>query len=124
MDAGAFERDFRNTEFTPVNREIKKRVFRKEVISQTAYQKYRIFQPQIKHTLMKMKQDLLPVLKRKKTHILRYQYIGKRLDMAHLWNPEKEFFRPKSLLKTWIQRLDFYWTSLVPLTANGGKPLC
>lgn len=84
-----------NTEFTPVNREIKKRVFRKEVISQTAYQKYRIFQPQIKHTLMKMKQDLLPVLKRKKTHILRYQYIGKRLDMAHLWNPEKRIFQTK-----------------------------
>ena len=75
-----------------MNREIKKRVFRKEVISQTAYQKYRIFQPQIKHTLMKMKQDLLPVLKRKKTHILRYQYIGKRLDMAHLWNPRKKNF--------------------------------
>ena len=73
---------------------------------------------------MKMKQDLLPVLKRKKTHILRYQYIGKRLDMAHLWNPEKRIFQTKSLLKTWIQRLDFYWTSLVPLTANGGKPLC
>ena len=82
-----------NTEFTPVNREIKKRVFRK--VSQTAYQKYRIFQPQIKHTLMKMKQDLLPVLKRKKTHILRYQYIGKRLDMAHLWNPEKRIFQTK-----------------------------
>ena len=84
-----------NTEFTPVNREIKKRVFRKEVISQTAYQKYRIFQPQIKHTLMKMKQDLLPVLNRKKIHILRYQYIGKRLDMAHLWNPEKRIFQTK-----------------------------
>ena len=40
MDAGAFERDFsKNTEFTPVNREIKKRVFRKEVISQNRISK-------------------------------------------------------------------------------------
>lgn len=84
-----------NTEFTPVNREIKKRIFRKEIISQTAYQKYRNFQPQIKRILMKMKQDLLPVLKRKKTHILRHQYIGKGLDMAHLWNPEKRIFQTK-----------------------------
>ena len=53
-----------NTEFTPVNREIKKRIFRKEIISQTAYQKYRNFQPQIKRILMKMKQDLLPVFKK------------------------------------------------------------
>ena len=44
---------------------------------------------------MKMKQDLLPVLKRKKTHILRHQYIGKGLDMAHLWNPEKRIFQTK-----------------------------
>ncbi len=84
-----------NTEFTPVNREIKKRIFRKETISQAAYQKYRNFQPQVKHILMKMKQELLPVLKRKKTHILREQYMGKGLDMAHLWNPEKRIFKTK-----------------------------
>ena len=75
-----------NTEFTPVNQEIKKHIFRKEIISQAAYQKYRNLKPQIKHIQTKMKQDLLPVLKRKKTYILREQHMGKGLDMAHLWN--------------------------------------
>ena len=42
-----------------------------------------------------MKQDLLPVLKRKKTYILREQHMGKGLDMAHLWNPEKRIFKTK-----------------------------
>ena len=84
-----------NTEFTPVNQEIKKHIFRKEIISQAAYQKYRNLKPQIKHIQTKMKQDLLPVLKRKKTYILREQHMGKGLDMAHLWNPEKRIFKTK-----------------------------
>ena len=84
-----------NTDFTPVNQEILKKVFREKEGSTDAYQKYRNLKPKIKHVMTRMKQELIPVLKRKKNHILRFQYIGKKLDVAHLWNPQKRIFQTK-----------------------------
>lgn len=90
------QKELDGIEFDAGHRKVKKEVCRQYAVTEQQKKQYRKYQEQVKKVQRRLRSAILPILQEREARTERYLFMGRRIDMRSIANPQGAIYRKQN----------------------------